>query len=76
VPQTPEMEPGDLLAFDQLAPHGAAEHRGERLRWSIDVRYEATPKATQVGKKFGFVAQSPASPGSVTPLTAWLRKRV
>ncbi|MBV8602132.1 MAG: phytanoyl-CoA dioxygenase family protein, partial [Candidatus Eremiobacteraeota bacterium] len=75
VPETPELEPGDLLAFDHLAPHGAAEHRGDRLRWSIDVRYEATAAATGTGKKFGFVAQSLANPGSVTPLGTWLRKR-
>jgi phytanoyl-CoA hydroxylase len=69
------MEPGDLLAFTQRTPHGAAPNRSDHIRWSVDVRYEATATATLVGRKYGFVAQSLSDPASVTPLERWLRKR-
>jgi hypothetical protein len=51
------MVPGDLLIFNQRSPHGAKPNQAERIRWSIDVRYEATKTATLVGRKYGFVVQ-------------------
>lgn len=52
------MSPGDLLIFNQRTPHSAKPNQAERIRWSIDVRYEATNTATLVGRKYGFVVQS------------------
>lgn len=69
-----EMVPGDLLAFTQRTPHGAAPNTADHIRWSIDVRYEATATATVVGRKYGFVVQSPSDPTSVTSLDEWLTK--
>jgi len=69
------MVPGDALVFDQRTPHGAEPNRAERIRWSIDVRYEATATATVVGRKYGFVVQSRKDPASETPLADWLAKR-
>ncbi len=52
------MSPGDLLIFNQRTPHSAKPNQSERIRWSIDVRYEATNTATLVGRKYGFIVQN------------------
>jgi phytanoyl-CoA hydroxylase len=69
------MAPGDILLFNQRTPHGAAPNLVERIRWSVDIRFEATATATVVGKKYGFVAQSLSDPASETSLADWLKKR-
>ena len=69
------MGPGDVLAFNQRTPHGAAPNLTDHIRWSVDIRYEATATATVVGRKYGFVAQSRNDPQSETSLAEWLKKR-
>ncbi len=69
------MSPGDILLFNQRTPHGAAPNMIDRIRWSVDIRYEASAGATVVGQKYGFVAQSLADPASETSLAAWLQKQ-
>lgn len=69
------MLPGDILLFNQRTPHAAAPNAIDRIRWSVDIRYEATATATVVGKKYGFVAQSRNDPASETSLADWLKKR-
>lgn len=69
-----EMEPGDILCFNQLLPHRALPNRSDAVRWSMDLRYEATEHATESGKQFGFVARSLRDPSSVTPFDEWLTK--
>ncbi|ANE45611.1 hypothetical protein SY83_04060 [Paenibacillus swuensis] len=69
-----EMEPGDALCFTQLLPHRAVSNRSDAVRWSLDLRYEATPTATEAGKAQGFVARSLANPDSVDSLETWLSK--
>ena len=64
------MAEGDMLIFDQRTPHGAEPNLAERIRWSIDIRYEATATATIVGRRFGFVVQS-ADPARTTSFEAW-----
>jgi hypothetical protein len=66
------MEAGDALCFNQLMPHGALPNRSDAIRWSMDVRYEAAPTATESGKKQGFVARSLERPEWVTSYEAWL----
>ena len=73
-PKTSEpMAPGDALIFNQRTPHGAEPNQAERIRWSIDIRYEATARATVVGRRFGFVAQS-ADKSVETTYEAWARR--
>ncbi len=69
-----EMEPGDALCFTQLLPHRAVPNLSDAVRWSMDIRYEATPTATASGKAQGFVARSLADPGSVETYEQWLPK--
>jgi hypothetical protein len=70
------MKRGDVLLFTQRTPHGASPLSVEPLRWCIDIRYEATAGRTQIGRKFGFIAQSASDPSSVTPLDTWLAQRM
>lgn len=69
------MARGDALIFDQRVPHGAKPNLSERIRWSIDIRFEATATALPLGRKFGFVVQSREDPGSETSLEDWLSRR-
>ena len=64
------MVPGDL----QQTPHRALPNRSDAARWSLDVRYEATDRATESGKDKGFVARSPRSPAAVVPYAEWERR--
>ena len=66
-----EMEPGDLLCFTQKTPHRALPNQSDAVRWSLDVRYEATDHATESGKAKGFVARSPRAPATVVPYAEW-----
>lgn len=67
------MKEGDLLIFNQRTPHGAAPNHAKHIRWSVDVRYEATATATVVGRRFGFVVQSEDS-SLVTPFEGWAER--
>lgn len=69
------MRRGDVLVFTQRTVHGASPVGEGALRWSIDLRYEATAGRTHIGKKFGFVVASETDPSSVTPLEKWLSQR-
>ncbi|MCQ6559485.1 phytanoyl-CoA dioxygenase family protein [Paenibacillus mendelii] len=66
-----EMEPGDALCFTQLLPHRALPNRSDAVRWSMDIRYEATSQATASGKAQGFVARSLIDPDSVETYKQW-----
>lgn len=71
-PVSIEMEPGDLLCFTQATPHRALPNQSDAVRWSMDVRFEATEHATEHGKARGFVARSPSDPSRVMPCEEWL----
>lgn len=68
------MEIGDALCFHQKTPHRALSNRSNAVRWSMDVRYEATPQATESGKRQGFIAHSEEDPFSETTFEQWLEK--
>ena len=67
------MKKGDILIFNHLVPHGTNPLKKEHVRWSLDIRYEATSNATGLGKKFGFIAKS-ANKKKITSLTSWVKK--
>jgi len=69
-----EMQPGDVVCFTQKTPHRALPNLTDAVRWSMDIRYEATPTATATGKALGFVARSRANPASVITYEDWLKK--
>ena len=67
------MKLGDILVFNHLVLHGTNPLKKQHVRWSIDIRYEATPNATGLGKKFGFIASS-ENKKRVTKLQNWTKK--
>lgn len=69
-----EMDPGDVLCFPQKTPHRALPNQSDRVRWSIDVRYEATDNASLSGQADGFIGRSRKNPTAVVPCEAWLAK--
>ena len=72
-PITVEMEPGDVLCFNQFVPHRALPNTSDAVRWSLDVRYEPTDRATETGKKQGFRARS-RDPRNVVIYQQWLQQ--
>lgn len=71
-----EMDAGDVLCFTQKTPHRAQDNHTDTIRWSLDVRYVATEQAIECGRRFGFVARSRKMPETVTPVDAWIAKRM
>ncbi len=69
-----EMETGDVLCFHQKTPHRALPNRSDAVRWSLDVRYEATEGATESGRDKGFVARSRRHPTWVIPFAEWQKR--
>ena len=68
-----EMDLGDIVVFNHMIPHRALSNHSDAVRWSMDIRYEATDVATETGKAQGFIARSMRNPESVTPYHEWLR---
>jgi phytanoyl-CoA hydroxylase len=66
------MQKGDALCFTQTTPHRALGNRSDSVRWSMDLRYEATAMAS--GKQYGFVALSGTNPSAVVSCEEWLAK--
>ena len=71
-PESIEMEPGDLLCFTQRTPHRALPNQSDTVRWSMDIRFEATEHATESGKDRGFIARSLTDPSGVGTYAQWL----
>ena len=71
-PVSVEMEAGDLLCFTQRTPHRALSNQADAVRWSMDLRFEATDQATESGKTRGFIARSPSNPTRVGTYPEWL----
>lgn len=67
-----EMDPGDVLCFPQKTPHRALPNMSDTVRWSMDIRFEATQGASEIGKRQGFVARSPAQPSSIPSYEQWM----
>ena len=69
-----EMDRRDLLCFGQKTPHRALPNRSDTVRWSMDVRYEATAQSTESGRDKGFVARHPVDPAAVESCASWVAR--
>lgn len=67
------MNLGDILIFNHLVPHGTNPLKKNYIRWSLDIRYEATSNATGLGKKFGFIAYDKKKE-KITKQSDWIKK--
>ena len=76
------MEPGDVLAFHNLCMHGTApNHRPERVRWSIDLRYQPSDLGfgwhslrDDFEKRFPCMTVASADPAKETSWAQWRQK--
>lgn len=49
------LKRGDLLIMNAKLPHRALPNLTEKIRWSIDVRYEGLEKPEQEQRNYGFI---------------------
>lgn len=67
-----EARPGDVLLLDRFMMHASLPNLSDDIRWSVDLRYQATGQPTGRPWFPGFVARSRAEPGSVlSDAAAW-----
>ena len=72
LPSMPQVEPcdcvmrrGDLLLMSAYTPHHGHQNRGDRVRWSIDLRFQKTGTPTGRAEFPEVVVQSRSDPASV-----------
>lgn len=64
---------GDVICFTQRTPHRSLANLSGQVRWSIDLRYEATATASPYTRRFGFEVRR--SQGAAAPdYAAWARR--
>lgn len=66
------MRKGSVLLMHKHTPHSSSRNTSDGVRWSIDLRFQAT--GTPTGRPFqpAFVVRSRSNPGSVcTDYTTW-----
>lgn len=73
-PESIKMESGDVLCFNQFMPHRALPNQSDAVRWSMDIRYEATEQASETGKQKGFIARSIHSPEREATYQQWIKQ--
>jgi len=70
------MKAGDLLCFTSLTPHHAYPNLSDRVRWSLDVRYQQTdtvdPEAANANQRF--VARSRSGKYKPESFEEWFAK--
>jgi len=59
-----EMDPGDLVLFHNLLFHQGQPNRTQKIRWSLDWRYQDATQPT-LRKENGHIARSCSNPQSV-----------
>jgi hypothetical protein len=71
-----EMDAGDLLCFTSLTPHHAYTNETDRVRWSLDIRYQATDSVdpTEEQENIGFVVRSGTDQSRVENFDQWYAK--
>ena len=55
---------GSMIIFSSMLPHGSLVNRSDRVRWSMDLRYQKLGEPTGRWYVPGFVARSRANPQS------------
>lgn len=60
-----EMKRGDILLMNRFTPHCSQINTSDRVRWSLDLRFQKI--GTPTGRPFwpSFILQSPSNPDSV-----------
>ncbi|MEM1212647.1 MAG: phytanoyl-CoA dioxygenase family protein [Planctomycetota bacterium] len=67
------MQPGDLLCFTDLTPHGATGNATDLMRWSIDLRFVPAETAHPDAYAQGHLSRSP-DPERIDSYDTWVKK--
>ena len=68
------MDKGDVLLLDKMVPHRSGANNSATVRWSMDLRYQATGTPTGRPWQPDFIARSRANPESeFRDYEAWCR---
>ncbi len=65
------MRKGDVILIHKLTPHSSGPNNTDKIRWSMDVRYQA--RGTPTGRSFwpSFDARSRVNPDCETSYATW-----
>lgn len=66
---------GDAILFNDRCIHMSTPNRTNRVRWSLDLRYQPTDQDPMPQHGVGFLARSYRHPERVATLTDWLAQR-
>lgn len=53
--ETLRMKRGDLLFFNEMLPHRAIPNHSEKIRWSVDIRYNESSHAATIAANRSFI---------------------
>jgi phytanoyl-CoA hydroxylase len=70
------MEPGSALLFNDRCIHMSTPNNSDRVRWSLDLRYQPADQDPMPQHGAGFLVRSRAHPERVATLEDWLARRL
>ena len=71
-PKMLPIKPGGLILFSNLVCHSSLPHASDRVRWSIDLRYQDPSKPTGHPYFSGFIVRSCKEPESELRYPEWV----
>lgn len=69
------VKEGDAILFNDRCIHMSTPNRTNRVRWSLDLRYQPTDQDPMLRHGVGFLARSYRHPARVATLADWLAQR-
>lgn len=69
------LEAGGAIFFNDRCIHSSTPNLSDRVRWSVDLRYQPTDQDPMPQHGAGFLARSYLHPGRVATLDDWLANR-
>jgi phytanoyl-CoA hydroxylase len=70
------LKAGGAILFNDRCIHMSTPNHSNRVRWSVDLRYQPTDQDPMRGHGAGFLARSRRSPERVATLEDWLAERL
>ena len=70
------LEAGGMILFNDRCIHMSTPNRSDRVRWSVDLRYQPTDQDPMPQHGIGFLARSAEHPERVADLDDWLAYRM
>jgi phytanoyl-CoA hydroxylase len=71
-PRSLPIDPGGVIFFSNLVCHSGLPHQSDRVRWSVDLRYQDAAQPTGHPFFSGFMARSRKNPESELNYAQWV----